>query len=60
MIYLRLEHQKGNEENHQLKECEPEIVIYEHRTKIQQKGHLGGSVVKHLPLVQGMTPGSWD
>ena len=23
-------------------------------------GHLGGSVVEHLPLTQGMTPGPWD
>ena len=24
------------------------------------KGHLGGSVVEHLPLAQGVMPGSWD
>ena len=23
-------------------------------------GCLGGSVVEHLPLAQGVTPGSWD
>ena len=23
-------------------------------------GHLGGSAVEHLPLTQGMIPGSWD
>ena len=23
-------------------------------------GHLGSSVVEHLPLAQVMTPGSWD
>ena len=23
-------------------------------------GHLGGSVVEHLPLVQVVIPGSWD
>ena len=23
-------------------------------------GHLGGSVVEHLPLAQGVTLGSWD
>ena len=22
--------------------------------------HLGGSAVEHLPLAQGVTPGSWD
>ena len=24
------------------------------------QGHLGGSVVKHLPSAQGVIPGSWD
>ena len=24
------------------------------------QGRLGGSVVEHLPLAQGMIPGSWD
>ena len=28
--------------------------------KIEKYGHLGGSVVEHLPSAQGMTPGSWD
>ena len=23
-------------------------------------GHLGGSVVEHLPLAQAVIPGSWD
>ena len=23
-------------------------------------GHLGGSVIEHLPLAQGVIPGSWD
>ena len=23
-------------------------------------GRLGGSAVEHLPLAQGVTPGSWD
>ena len=23
-------------------------------------GHLGGSVVEHLPLAQVVSPGSWD
>ena len=23
-------------------------------------GHLGGSVIEHLPLAQVMIPGSWD
>ena len=28
--------------------------------KINTLGHLGGSVVGHLPLAQGMIPESWD
>ena len=28
--------------------------------KFSVPGHLGGSVVEHLPLAQGMIPGSWD
>ena len=24
------------------------------------EGHLGSSAVRHLPLAQGVTPGSWD
>ena len=27
---------------------------------MKQKGHLGGSVVEHLPLAQGMMLKSWD
>ena len=27
---------------------------------MQNEGHLGGSVVEHLPLAQGVIPGSWD
>ena len=27
---------------------------------MDKKGHLGGSVVEHLPLVQVMILGSWD
>ena len=28
--------------------------------KIHLEGHLGGSVVEHLPLAQVVIPGSWD
>ena len=28
--------------------------------KVDQGGHLGGSVVERLPWAQGVTPGSWD
>ena len=27
---------------------------------MQEKGHLGGSVVEPLPLAQVVIPGSWD
>ena len=30
------------------------------KKKISVQGHLGGSVVEHLPLAQVMIPGSWD
>ena len=29
-------------------------------TKGDIEGHLGGSVVEHLPLAQVVNPGSWD
>ena len=28
--------------------------------RLEPEGHLGGSVVEHLPLTQIMIPGSWD
>ena len=28
--------------------------------KTDRQGHLGGSVVEHLPLAQVVIPGSWD
>ena len=28
--------------------------------KISEEGHLGGSVVEHLPSAQGMVLGFWD
>ena len=28
--------------------------------KVSVLGHLDGSVVEHLPLTQGIIPGSWD
>ena len=28
--------------------------------KVSPEGHLGGSVVEHLPLAQFMIPRSWD
>ena len=31
-----------------------------HEQKMVRVGHLGGSVVEHLPLAQGVTQGSWD
>ena len=30
------------------------------RSENQVKGRLGGSAVEHLPLAQGVIPGSWD
>lgn len=35
MISLKIECQKRNKENDQLKECEPDITIFECHTKIQ-------------------------
>ena len=35
-------------------------ILYIILINIISLGHLGGSVVKHLPLGQVMIPGSWD
>lgn len=37
MISLRLGHERRNEKNDQLKECEPEIMTYEYHTEHQLK-----------------------
>ena len=38
-------------------ECAHLLWIY---VRFSSTGHLGGSVVEHLPLAQGVIPGSWD
>ena len=41
-------------------------ILYDHLYEVPREvkfidiGRLGGSVVEHLPLTQGMIPGSWD
>ena len=40
-----------------------EISVCNGRLSLIKKdlqGHLGGSMVEHLPLAQGVIPGSWD
>ena len=39
--------------------AEKELVNRSFKT-FENVGHLGGSVVEHLPLAQVMIPGSWD
>ena len=37
--------------------CQINTIFY---LKKKDTGHLGGSAVEHLPLAQGVIPGSWD
>ena len=48
MISLRLEHQKMNKKNDQLKACEPGVVICERHKEIQQKDIMSVNITQRL------------
>ena len=46
--------------NKHIKRHQTLLIIREILLKAQHMGRPGGSAVEHLPLAQGMVPGSWD